>query len=272
MARGHEYSWRRFAVTIPLTSIFARPAVVAHRGASFSEPENTRAAFEAAARAGAEMVEVDVRLTADGVPVVLHDADLARTTDRQGLVHTLTLAEVKRADASGGRGPRQEIPTLAETLDLLGSHGVGVDLEIKNLPGEPAYDPAEGILEATLSALSEAGFAPPAIITSFTMATIERARALAPSVHTGFLSIAAVDPRAALAYAREAGHALVLPQAPAVLEAGAGFVEEAHAVGVGVGTWTVDAETDLETLFGWGVDAVASNDPVLAVAVRDRVL
>jgi glycerophosphoryl diester phosphodiesterase len=64
----------------------------------------------------------------------------------------------------------------------------------------------------------------------------------------------------------------VLPQAPARLEAGESFVQEAHADGVRVGTWTVDDEETIATLFGWRVDAIASNDPRLAVAVRDRVV
>ncbi|HEV2907291.1 MAG TPA: glycerophosphodiester phosphodiesterase family protein, partial [Actinomycetota bacterium] len=83
---------------------------MAHRGASVDAPENTLAAFEAAAAAGADLIEMDVRLTADDVAVVLHDADVGATTDGVGPVHTLTLREVKRLDASGGRGPAQEIP------------------------------------------------------------------------------------------------------------------------------------------------------------------
>src|SRR5689334_1368143 len=129
------------------------PMVVAHRGASSTEPENTLAAFEAAVRAGADVVEFDVRLTADGVPVVLHDASVDATTDGRGLVHTLSLAEVKRLDAGHGRATRAEVPTLAEALGLL-SGRAAVDVEIKNLPGEAAFDsPAEAVVEATVRAL-----------------------------------------------------------------------------------------------------------------------
>ncbi|MGH2724518.1 MAG: glycerophosphodiester phosphodiesterase [Actinomycetota bacterium] len=246
---------------------------MAHRGASAEEPENTLAAFDAAAREGADAVELDVRLTADGVPVVLHDADVRGTTDGQGLVHTLTVAEVKRLDASGGRGPRLEIPTLAESLDAIGRYdGVGADLEIKNLPGEPAYDsPREAVLEATLEVLGSSGFGGPVLVSSFNWITIERSKEVAPDISTGFLTMAPIDPHAALVYARQAGHDFVLPQSPALLAAGEAFVEQARAEGVRVGTWTVDEESDLETLFGWRVDAVASNVPALAARVRDRV-
>ncbi|HEX2030229.1 MAG TPA: glycerophosphodiester phosphodiesterase [Actinomycetota bacterium] len=245
--------------------------VVAHRGASAQEPENTVAAFEAAVAAGADAVELDVRLTADGIPVVLHDPDVASTTDGRGPVHALTLAEVKRLDASGGRGPRQEVPTLAEALDVLGRHaGVAVDLEIKNIPGEPAFDsPDEAILNATLRTLEASGFGGPVLVSSFNWITIERCKEVAPELPTGFLTIAAMEPRAALVYARQRGHDFILPQSSALLAAGDPLVEEAHREGIRVGTWTVDDRGDLATLFGWGVDAVASNVPALAVAVRD---
>ena len=247
--------------------------VMGHRGASLEAPENTLAAFEAAASAGADLVELDVRLTADGVPVVLHDPDVGATTDGTGLVHTLTLPDLKRLDASGGRGPRQEIPTLAEALEFIGEHpGMGVDLEIKNIPGEASFDsPREAAVVAALQAVEEAGFGGPVLVSSFNWLTVERSKQVAPEIPTGFLTVAAIDPMAALVYAVQAGHEFVLPQAPALLEAGEAFVQEAHADGVRVGTWTVDDEEAIATLFRWRVDAVASNDPRLAVAVRNRV-
>ena len=247
--------------------------MVAHRGASAAEPENTVAAFEAAVRAGADAVELDVRLTSDGVPVVLHDPDVASTTDGTGPIHTMSLAEVKGLDASRGRGGSHGIPTLAEALEAIGrAEGVAADLEIKNIPGEDAFDsPREAILDAALRTLEDVGFTGPVLLSSFNWLTIERCKELAPEIPTGFLTISAVDPRAALVYARQHGHDFVLPQAAALLEAGEAFVEEAHGEGIRVGTWTVDDERDLERLFAWGVDAVASNRPDLAVAVRDRV-
>jgi glycerophosphoryl diester phosphodiesterase len=247
--------------------------VVAHRGASAQQPENTLAAFEAAARAGADAIELDVRLTADGVPVVLHDPDVSVTTDGRGQVHELTIEQIKQLDAARGRGPGQEVPTLAEALEAAGRLGVSVDLEIKNLPGEPAFDsPREAVLEATLEVLRRAELTVPILITSFNWLTIERSRELAPDVATGFLSIAPVDAWAALLYVRQHGHGFVLPQTPAVLAAGADFVRQAHDEGIRVGTWVADDEDELATLFEWRVDAVAANDPAHAVAVRDRVL
>jgi glycerophosphoryl diester phosphodiesterase len=244
--------------------------VVAHRGASSTTPENTIPAFEEAARAGADVIELDVRLTRDGVPVVLHDPDVSATTDGEGPVHEMTLAEVKRLNAGPG-DPPVEVPTLGEALAAIGRAGLGVDIEVKNIPGEPAFDTEESVLAATLEALDRSGFRGPVLVSSFNWLTIEACRRRAPDLATGFLTVAAIDPRAALDYARQNGHEFVLPHAVALVEAGERFVEEAHAEGVRVGTWTVDEEDTLSRLYGWGVDAVASNDPALAAAVRDRV-
>src|SRR5918992_2292030 len=98
--------------------------VVAHRGASVEEPENTIAAFEAAIDAGADAVEFDVRMTADGHPVVMHDPDVSRTTDGTGLVCEVTLEELRRLG----------VPTLEDALGCL-SGRAAADIEIKNLPG-----------------------------------------------------------------------------------------------------------------------------------------
>jgi glycerophosphoryl diester phosphodiesterase len=246
------------------------PAVVAHRGASAVHPENTLVSFQGAIDAGADLVELDVRLTSDEVPVILHDLDVSATTDGSGFAHLLTLAEVKRLDASGGRGSPIEVPTLREALELLNGR-IGVNVEIKNLPGEPSFDsPREAVAEAVVRMLDDIAFSGPVLVSSFNWLSIERVREMDPSIPTGFLTTAHVDPAAALVYVRSNGHHYVLPQAPALYEAGADFVAEAHREGVLVGTWTVDDPDALERLFEMGVDAIATNDPALAIPIRDR--
>lgn len=103
------------------------PIIIAHRGASAYEPENTLRAFELAIRQGAQMIELDLHATADNQVVVIHDFTLDHTTNLKGRVGERTLAEIKQADA--GKGER--VPTLNETLDLtLGK--VRLYLEIKD--------------------------------------------------------------------------------------------------------------------------------------------
>jgi glycerophosphoryl diester phosphodiesterase len=246
------------------------PLVVAHRGASLAHPENTLPSFEGAIAAGADVVELDVRLTSDNQAVILHDLDVAATTDGSGFVHTLTLREVKRLDASGGHGPPVEVPTLREALDLL-SGRAGVNIEIKNLPGEPSFDsPREAVARAVVGLLHETAFEGSVLVSSFNWLSIERTQELDPKIATGFLTTAAMDPRASLVYAKSRGHTFVLPQAPALFEAGEPFIREAHDEGIQVGTWTVDDPDAIRRLFEMGVDAVATNDPATAVPIRDR--
>jgi glycerophosphoryl diester phosphodiesterase len=236
------------------------PIVVAHRGASSTKPENTLEAFDEAFRTGARVVELDVRLTADGVAVVAHDPGLGRVTDGadEGLVHELTAEAIRRA-APG-------IPTLEEACALAAGRG-GLDLEIKNVPWDPAFDPSgERVLEAALDVAARA-FPGPLLLSSFNRRTLERSRVLAPGLPTGLLVLPDVPLADELEYAVEVGHAFVLPAVEALLAEGERFVRAAHMSGLRVGTWVVDDALTQETLFRWGVDAVASNDPAAAVAV-----
>jgi glycerophosphoryl diester phosphodiesterase len=242
--------------------------VVAHRGDSARRAENTLEAFDAAVAVGADAVEFDVRVAADGTPIVMHDPSVERTTDGQGLVHELTLAELKRLrirTADGGA----EVPTLEETLAHL-SGRVAIDVELKNLPGEPGFDgEREVALEATLRALDRTGFAGPVLLSSFNPLTLARSRVLAPDVPTGLLTTEEVEAPAALAYAVAEGHPWILPFAGTVLAAGPGFAEQARDAGVSVGVWITDDPATALALWGAGVAAVATNDPGALVAARD---
>jgi glycerophosphoryl diester phosphodiesterase len=111
-----------------------RVHVCGHRGYSLHYPENTLLAFEAARAAGATSVEIDVVLTKDGEPIVLHDLSVDRTTDGHGFAADLTLAEISALDAGGRFDPRfagTKIPTLTTALDWAKRTGMGVVLEIK---------------------------------------------------------------------------------------------------------------------------------------------
>ena len=236
--------------------------MVAHRGASIEQPENTVEAFEAAIDAGADAVEFDVRMTAEGHAVVMHDPDVSRTTDGTGLVSEMTLEEIRKLG----------VPTLEEALRCLAGRA-GADVEIKNLPGEPGFTPErEAAVEATLEALDAVGFPGQVIVSSFNPASIAHSRALRPDVPTGLLTEYEVAAEEALARATSQGHPWVLPFVLKVLEAGDGFADRVHAGGALLGVWIADDPSMARTLFEWGVDAVATNDPRAIVAVRDEVV
>ena len=117
---------------------FMLTQILGHRGASAEAPENTLAAFELAARMGADGVELDVHLTSDNEVVVIHDDTVDRTTNDTGAVRGMTFAQIRELDASMGK-PRfsgAKIPTLAEVHELLRPTGMIVNVELK----ENAYD------------------------------------------------------------------------------------------------------------------------------------
>jgi glycerophosphoryl diester phosphodiesterase len=241
--------------------------IVAHRGASASEAENTLPAFEAAIRAGADAVEFDIRMTADGHAVVMHDADVSRTTDGSGLVRSITLHEVRALRIRTADGGETDVPTLDETLALL-SGRTFVDIEIKNIPGEPDFDgDGEPAVEATLASLERTGFSGGVLLTSFNPFSLARSRALAPDVPTGLLATPGVDAFVGLSYARTEGHPWLLPYKADALAAGADLTREARRFGMRVGTWLTDDPVEAAALFAMGVDAVATNDPAALIDV-----
>ena len=233
--------------------------VVAHRGASIEQPENTIEAFEAAIDAGADAVEFDVRMTADGHAVVMHDPDVSRTTDGSGLVAEMSLEEIRKFG----------VPTLEEALRCL-SGRAAADIEIKNQPGEPDFTPdREPAVEATHVALDAVGFSGQVIVSSFNPASIAHCRALRPEVPTGLLTEYDVDAEDALTRATDHGHPWVLPFVSQVLDAGEGFTDRVHDAGTLLGVWIADDPETARRLYELGADAVATNDPRSIVHMRE---
>lgn len=217
--------------------------IVGHRGAPARAPENTPASFAAAVEAGASWVELDARLSRDRVPVVRHDPDLPDGR----LVAELDAAALAEAG----------VVDLASVLDGLEA-GIGVDVEVKNLPGEPDYDPDQAIVAAVCAAL--AGLPPrPLLVTSFNPETIRSAHEVLPEVPTGWLYGGSVSPAAAAEIAEEY-HASLLGPRVDVPMTGAD-VDWLHGQGLAVMVWTVNDAERLRELAAAGVDAVCTDDP-----------
>ncbi len=245
------------------------PAIVAHRGASARFPENTLVAFAAAVKAGADMIELDVRLTADGVPVVMHDQDVAGTTDGSGLVNELELAQVKELSAGTFQRQRVSVPTLREALTLLRGRAA-VQIDIKNDPAESGFDGARQTLAGeVLRTLEGLRFAS-VIVSSENPQTVEWIRQQAPGVATGVEIEGEADLRLWLSYSADRGNAFLLPNAEAILSSGKELVDLAHTLGIQLDAWTVDDPGAMSELFSWGVDTIETNDPDMAVPIRDQ--
>ncbi len=186
--------------------------VVAHRGAFSAAPENTLEAFRLAVDAGADAIELDVHLTADGELAVVHDPTLDRTTDRTTTVATATMAAVREADAGWAflgpntdypfRGTGLTVPTLPEVLAWLPA-GLGLAVEIK------AAAAADGVVAVLAgSAVREAGAV---TVMSFQESAIERVRELAPDLPTGLLLVPGDVFERGLRWVVEHGHGAVMP-------------------------------------------------------------
>ena len=155
--------------------------VVGHRGAPSRAPENTLASFAAALAIGVDAIELDVHLTRDGHLVVIHDQNLARTTNGKGLVHEHSLAELMALDAGSWFGPSfagERIPSFEETLVRIGPR-VPLQVEIKGA--------TEGVVEATIAALRTHDVLDSAMITSFHLHRLPLVRKLAPAAQIGAL-------------------------------------------------------------------------------------
>src|SRR5439155_688502 len=174
--------------------------LAAHRGGARLWPENSLRAFRESLALGADLVELDVHLTADGALAVIHDATLRRTTDRLGRVRTRTAAELRRARLRGPdrRLTAEHVPMLEDALAIVAEAGGGVLVEVK-APGRSLgvrYLPRsrirpgaryQGLEERAIAALSSARLLERANLMSFNPAVIERARTLAPRLSTTLL-------------------------------------------------------------------------------------
>jgi glycerophosphoryl diester phosphodiesterase len=236
----------------------AGPAVVGHRGAPRVARENTPAAFAAAVAAGAGWVELDVRRSADDVLVVHHDPATA-----EGVVlvtrPAATLTELG-------------VATLEHVLLTL-PPGIGVDLEVKNLPGQPDYDDDNGVaglLAALLDRLPAAsGRGRPLLTSSFNPLTVQALAETLPEVPTGLLHAATLDVAAAAELAAEFGAGVLCSHEDAD-GLDAATLAEVHAAGYAVLVWTVDDPQRARGLAAAGVDAICTNDPAGTIAALSQ--
>lgn len=229
--------------------------VIGHRGAAALARENSLEAIRAALEAGADGVEVDVRLSSDGVAVLMHDADVSRTTSGSGRVADLTAAELT---ALG-------VPTLSDTLEL-----VPVDrrfiLEVKGTPWEAGHDPNEPVAHEVARVLASAS-ARRVTVSSFNPIALAILRERAPGVSTGVLTPPAFDLRSNLAAVVDGGHAESHVPYEILEET---YVAEVHELGRLVLAWTVNDPEEIRRCRDWGVDGVITDDPRTALAALER--
>ena len=252
----------------------SKPLVFAHRGGCALGPENTLAAFDLGLASGADGLELDVHLSADGVVVVCHDDALDRTTDATGPVGARTAAQLASVDAGCRfvdgtgtfpfRGRGIGVPTLREVLQRYRDALIIVEMKEDT--------PTMG--EAVAATVRAADAVDRVCAAGYGQRALDAARAALPD-----MASSASYPEVRLAVYRSMARwpvraapyeAFQVPeQAGLIRIISPRFIRHVHAAGRRLQAWTIDDESDMKRLLAWGVDGLISNRPDLAVRVRD---
>ncbi len=238
--------------------------VVAHRGASSVAPENTIEAYRLAVEQGADAIELDVHLTADGQLAVIHDETLDRTTDGHGPVAALSMDEIRGFDAGAtfagsdgsfphrGRGLR--VPTLPEVIAWLPAE-VGLVIEIK---ARAAVDEVVRLLGDNPETRSRAS------VISFDEQSIQRSRELDTELSTGLLLVPSDSVERGLVWVTEHGHAAVHPWDGDLGVDPMPLISKATAYGVRVGCYVVNEPDRMQQLAAAGLWGFVTDVPEVA--------
>ena len=252
-----------------------RPLVFAHRGGCALGPENTLAVFDLGVRAGADGLEMDVHLSADGVPVVHHDSTLDRTTSASGPIAARTAAELERIDAGyrfADRGAfpfRNQgvgIPSLGDVLRRYPD--VRMIVEMKGDASEMG--------DAVAREVRLAGAAERVCVAGYGARSAAAARAALPEMACSAchaeIRLALYRTWAGWPVRRRRYGGYQVPERTGRLRiVSPRFIRYAHQEDITVQVWTVDEVPDMRRLLEWGVDGLISNRPDVAVRIRDAV-
>ncbi len=235
--------------------------VIAHRGFSGQAPENTLIAVQQAIAVGADMVEVDVTVTADGHVICLHDETLDRTTDGSGRPNDMTLAEINQLDAGSWFAPEyssERIPTLTEVLDAVKGR-ILINVEIK--PEAVGY----GVVQKVAALINEHEMIDSVVVSSFSPEALRLMKVTDPAVITASLFNKEVhtgsDPLEIIMEVGSRGFNISSKRLTRVM------VDRCHESGIPVAVYTVNDATEMRRLMELGVDAVFTDHPDLMLEV-----
>ena len=245
-----------------LTSL-PQPIIFAHRGASAHAPENTLAAFELAVVQGADGIELDVKLSADGHVIVIHDPLVDRTTGAHGRVKDLSLVELRALGAGSFFSEKfsaEKIPMLEEVFEAVGKRTF-INVELTNY-----NTPRDHLVESVCMLVKRFNLQKRVMFSSFYALNLAKAHSYLPEVPCGLLAFSGLLG----AWARSFGFAFGKYAAlhPNLKDVTPQQVQRVHRLKGRVHVWTVNLEADMRRLFGWDVDAIFTDDPLLAVQVR----
>ncbi len=239
-----------------------RPCIFAHRGASAHAPENTLAAFELALRQGAPAIELDVKLSADGHVVVIHDPSVDRTTNGKGKVARLSLAELRALDAGSFFSEKyrgEKIPTLEEVFDLVGKRAL-INIELTNYT-----TPRDSLVEEVCRLVREHHMEENVLFSSFLPHNLHQAAILLPEVPRGLLALEGWKGLWMRSFQFFFGNYQALH--PYVSDVTPQQIASVHRIGRRVHVWTVNDADRIRRLLKWGADGIFTDDPPLALRI-----
>ena len=256
------------------------PLIIAHRGASAYAPENTLAAIKMALDAGADGVEFDVQLASDGVPVVIHDPTLDRTTSSRGKISDFTSEELGKIDVgswfntkyskrSNSDFAKETIPTLAQVLALLISFRGLIYIELK-----PNSTNLRDLAKAVCDAVRDSPLLPQTILKSFKLAAIPEIRCLLPEVQTAALfGLTAFDllrrRENMIAIARELGTSQISVHHSLITRKMTALAADSR---MPITVWTTDNPKWLQKCRKLGIGSLITNDPIKLLECREKIV
>ncbi len=230
--------------------------VIAHRGFSAIAPENTLAAFNAAIQQGANSIEFDLQMSADGVPVIFHDATLDRITGTPGTIRNKTLKQLKKLNAGKWFGhpyAREAIPTLAEALQTFKLVEKFLYFDVK-----PHDEWSDSEIEGFVKLLRDHEVLPKCIITSFNETFLNRVRQICPEIMLGYFLVHISDAQAQLDKVTRSGNSIISSLYEVLLDHPS-FVEECRTLSIDLVAWTVDNPNNFYQLIEIGVKRIITN-------------
>ncbi len=234
---------------------------IAHRGAAGTRPEHTRSAFLRALEIGVDMIEFDVHLTKDGKLVVIHDHELARTTPAQGAVREHTLAELQQIDAGAWFAPDYAGETILSLEDVLTLTKGKTRLNVEIKAPESDWS---GVSEQLLASLRRHDSLDSTVVSCFDPGALQNLRRASSAIALGMLW-AQPDLEEAWRWCAEINAVNIHPYWRL---ANAESVQAAHARGLQVLVWTVNAEDDMRDMLKAGVDGIISDFPERLAALQ----
>jgi glycerophosphoryl diester phosphodiesterase len=240
------------------------PIVVAHRGDRAFAPENTISAFMQAADKGADAVEFDVKLSADGQVIVIHDQTVDRTTDGTGNVAKMSLKELQGLKANvqfPDLFPKEEIPTLDKVFETVGKR-LHLNIELTNY-----VTPGDDLVARVVDLIKKHRLENRILFSSFLASNLRKASALLPAVPRGLLTFSGILGWWGRTFGWRGNYYALNPY---FSDTTAALVNRVHAADKRINVWTINDGVAIKHMIGLGVDGIITDNPALALNLLGR--